>query len=186
MSELKQSKTEWTSDNWHKVCGEFTFHPNFRYQMRDKKKDGRIVWNVKVPDLENAWWEPQFEFAYDIWTSIIVSKGAVNQRGEHSVGLFAALYTEDQWHSKTTMRVTPLAKVRPVEGPSYSFRGTFPTEKRIECDSGKYYVEWAIRRIENDDTRDRQGDGGPEGVIVWDSDAAEIKRRIAINQNVYG
>ncbi|MGW2425049.1 hypothetical protein ACWC0C_38405 [Streptomyces sp. NPDC001709] len=186
MSELKQSKTEWTSDNWHKVCGEFTFHPNFRYQMRDKKVNGVAIWGVQVPDLENAWWEPKFEFAYDIWTSNVVSSEVVptvvTQRGEHTVGLYAAVYKEG---TKYTSR-EKLTVFKSTEGLSYSFRGTFPMGRRIECGSGKFRVEWAISRIENDGTRDRQGDGGPEGVIEWDSDAAEIKRRIAINQNVYG
>ncbi|MEV7121247.1 hypothetical protein [Kitasatospora griseola] len=187
MSDLQQSVTEWTSDGWHKVCGTFTFHPHLSYQMRDKKdKHGIPIWGVKVPDLENSWWDPQLEFAYDIWTSILVSKGAVNQRGEHTVGLFVAVYTQEQWDQKVAMSVTPVAKFNTTQSPSHSYHGTFPMGVKLECDSGKYYVEWSISRISNDGTRDRQGDGGPHGLIVWDSDAAREKREVAINQNVYG
>ncbi|TBO59333.1 hypothetical protein EYS09_12715 [Streptomyces kasugaensis] len=192
MSE-KQSKTEWTSDKWHKVCGEFTFHPFLRYQKRDKKDQyGAPIWGVEVPDLNSAWWDPMFEFAYDIWTSNVVSSElvptVVTQRGDHVVGLFAAIYTQEQWDARVTKRVTPFAKFtkKVSPNPSYTFRETFPTEQRIECDSGKYYVEWSISRSEDDGTRDRQGDGGPQGLIVWDSDAAGIKHDIAINQNIYG
>ncbi|MEU9487447.1 hypothetical protein AB0D83_27945 [Streptomyces decoyicus] len=192
MSELKQSKTEWTSDDWHKVCGEFTFHPQFKYRMRDKKdKHGIPMWGVQVPDLESAWWEPKFQFAYDIWTANVVSGAmptVLTQRGKHIVGLFAAVYTQEQWDERVTMRVTPVAKftTKLCPDPSYSFRETFPMGQSIACDSGKYYVEWSISRSEDDGTRDRQGDGGPQGLIVWDSDARRVKDEVAKNQNVYG
>ncbi|MGW3683032.1 hypothetical protein [Streptomyces prasinus] len=186
MSDLKQSKTEWTEDNWHKVCGEFTFHPCLRCKMRDKKVNGVPIWGVEVPDLEHAWWEPEFEFAYDIWTANVVSSAlptVLNQRGEHPVRLFAAVYTESQWqetHRKPTLWFED-GKMR-----SYTHRETVPMRKEIPCDSGKYYVSWSIVRTEHSGTRDRQPYGGPNGDFVWDSNAERIKREIAINQNVYG
>ncbi|MFE9906555.1 hypothetical protein [Streptomyces achromogenes] len=183
MSDLKQSETEWTSDDWHKVCGEFTFRPHLRYRMTDKKKNGVTVWGVQVPDLNSAWWEPEFEFSYEIWTSILVSKGAVNQRGEHSVHLYAVVYREGDGRYTSREQISEFAT---TQSPSCSFRGTFPMGSRIECDSGKYRVEWSISRIDNDGTRDRQGDGGPQGIIKWDSNAETAKREIAANRNIYG
>ncbi|MYT33309.1 MULTISPECIES: hypothetical protein [unclassified Streptomyces] len=187
MPELKQSKSEWTSNDWYKVCGEFTFRPRLRYQMMNKKDhSGRPIWGVEVPDLNSARWEPEFEFAYDIWTSNGVSGAALTQRGQHSVWLFATIYSEYQWSGGGRYETARVAKIGTKRCCKPSHRETISADRRIECDSGKYYVEWSISRLADDGTADRQGDGGPQGVIEWDSDAAQIKREIAINQNIYG
>jgi len=176
---------EWTEDKWHKIHGQFRFHAGSSYQTVDKRNShGGIIWGVTVPDLSSIVLEPRFEFAFEVWTSNVVSGGIVNQRGEHPMVLLAEIYTPDEYAQKVVSRVTPLARFKNAQMRGPSFRETFPSGIRIQPDSGRYIIEWSIARSENDGTRDRQGTGGVTGHFEFDSSCDDLRRRLRINHNI--
>ncbi|MDC3959492.1 hypothetical protein [Polyangium jinanense] len=173
-------KVVWTEDHCHKIQGQFRFRPKWGYQMmRNRDAYEQVIWGVSVPDLRTLAFEPQFEFAYDIWSAIDVPGGAVDQRGEHPITLSAAIHTPEQAKQKAFSEVTPLAQCKQF-ATTPSFRQTFPTGIRIKPDAGLYIIEWSISRTEHDGTRDRQPSGSVGGRFEWNSNDEKLRQAIRI------
>jgi hypothetical protein len=176
----------WTQDDWYKINGSIKLFPNSSYRMMKKKdRDGVPIWGVEVPNLDTLVFKPEIEFTCDIWTSIGVQKGAVNQRGEHPIALYAAMYTQTDWERRHSITLKPLGQEVRYEGrvgPSFGHKASLGIE--LKPDTGVYVIDWQITRTERKTDVKLQPSGSIGSYVYWDTRFERLRQLMIANHNI--
>lgn len=173
-------RSEWTEDAWHKIKGQCLFHVNYSFPMTSKyDSSGMRIWGVKIPDLDAIVYRPEFEIAYEIWSSNVVSGdmgGILTQKDGHPTNVYMALYDPNR---------VKLAEFKHGElsGPP-SYRNKTSCDVEIKPDTGIYTIDWTVSRTEDNGTADRQPTGMVEGNFKFDSNADLLRMRLRVNYNI--